>query len=166
MKGPEAPIQVVSKRHSGRIFTSLWISGLLMVAGGTFAPWAYSGQIAKSSYYITGAVQRYLDLPQWVETLLHSWSFVGPACVAVVLIRFLGMRRAAAVATLCLILFVLVVSIGFFVATAGLDTAYVSASAVGPTLTVVGGLVAAAGAAAHTVSARDRQKPLTQFATP
>ncbi|MDQ6656944.1 MAG: hypothetical protein M3Z00_01700 [Actinomycetota bacterium] len=75
---------------------------ITVCVGGTFAPWLMSGSVARNSYQLVGALQRFPIIHNTaVVAAIDGWPYLGPALmVPLLLAAFRRWRWAAAAAIL------------------------------------------------------------------
>lgn len=122
-----------------------WLAGVAILIGGTFLPWVYSGRVAKSSYSITGSLERHLNLPSWGAAIVSGWPLLGPICAGLVVIFALGLRRTAALLSLLLLVVVLLLSTGLLIV-GSRAAGPITIATLGPAVTLAGAAVASVGA--------------------
>ncbi|MDQ2846050.1 MAG: hypothetical protein M3Y77_06810 [Actinomycetota bacterium] len=81
--------------------TTLLVAITVCIAG-TFAPWLRSGSVARNSYQLVGALERFQIVDSGaVVAAVGGWPYFGPALMApLLLVAFRCWRWAAAVAIL------------------------------------------------------------------
>ncbi len=116
---------------------TLWLVGVMVLVAGTFLPWIYSGRVAKSSYSITGSLERHLNLPNWAEVIVSGWPFLGPGCAVLIVVFAIGLRRSAAAVSILCFLLIALLCCGLLIL--GRDLAGpISIAAMGPAVTLIG----------------------------
>ncbi|RIJ70974.1 hypothetical protein D1871_16305 [Nakamurella silvestris] len=132
---------MVNSRHS---FAQLWqpvsgAVGVVLAVTGTFLPWIQSGRVAKNSYQLAGAAERYLpDVNSVVTAAVALWPWQGPAWAVVLVLYLLRLRRTAAIAGGVLALLLLTVSVAALVLGPRADSSWVTMRSAGPVVTTIG----------------------------
>lgn len=122
-----------------------WLAGVAILIGGTFLPWVYSGRVTKSSYSITGSLERHLNLPSWGEAVVSGWPLLGPICAGLVVIFALGLRRTSALLSLLLLLAVVLLAAGLLIL-GSRPAGPIAVATWGPAVTLAGAAIALVGA--------------------
>jgi hypothetical protein len=122
--------------------------GLVLMIIGSFLPWAVSGQVRRSSYAISGVIDRLGIAGDGVlGTVVTLWPFFGPLCVLPVIAALLRWWRTAGVLGVVLGLAGGALSVGALVfAARQRPSASVSLDPLGPAVMAVGAVLLLVGA--------------------
>lgn len=157
---PDRPPGPAARRAVPVVPAAIVGLGLVGVVAGSFLPWVVSGQVRRSSYAITGVVDR-LDIAGdgLLGTLVGLWPFFGPLCVVPVIAGVLRWWRTAGIISVLLGLIsgALAVSALLFAARRP-AAASVSLHPLGPSVMAAGAVLLAAGGVALVVVGSTRPK--------
>jgi hypothetical protein len=131
-------------------------AGLLLVVIGTFLPWFKSGAVLRSSYdTISVARTLHLEESSPIRLALDAWTMIVPAVTLCVAVYAFGLRRTAA--TIAAVLAIVCGTIGGFAAVrSGGDDVSLGIASTGPTVTLIGGLLALLGVVGIFAGRRSR----------
>jgi len=113
--------------------------GVAAAVTGSFLPWVQSGRVAKNSYQIAGAAERYLpDVNSAVTGAVALWPWQGPIWAAIAVLYILGLRRSAAVIGVVFALALGAVSAAVLSVGTSVDNNWISLRSIGPIFTLIG----------------------------
>jgi hypothetical protein len=121
-------------------------AGLVLVAVGTFLPWFRSGIVLRDSYDTIGVARTLrLDEGSPLKLALDAWTMIIPAITLSVALYAFGLRRTAA--TIAVVVAIVCGTIGGFAAVvSGSQETSLGIAGTGPTVTLIGGVLALLGA--------------------
>ncbi|CRK56207.1 hypothetical protein [Alloactinosynnema sp. L-07] len=128
--------------------------GLAAVVAGMFLPWFRSGTVLRDSFQIIGVIKSLGFLRgDTLELLLYAWFAIIPVVTLSVVAYTLGLSRTAATICAFLAIFTGTISGGATVESGGGETS-LGIAGTGPTVTLIGSLVALVGAVGIFVGRR------------
>ncbi|HVK26352.1 MAG TPA: hypothetical protein VM677_33795 [Actinokineospora sp.] len=128
--------------------------GVVAVVVGMFLPWFRSGTVLRDSFQIIGVIQSLGFLRgDTLELLLYAWFAVIPAVTLSIVAYTLGLSRTAATIGAVLAIFTGTISGGATVESGGGESS-LGIAGTGPTVTLIGSLVALVGAVGIFVGRR------------
>ncbi len=135
--------------------------GVVLVVVGSFLPWVVSGQVRRSSYAISGVVDRLGIAGDGVlAVLVDLWPYFGPLCVLPVIVGALRWWRTAGViaAVLGLASGTLAVA-ALAIAARGAGSGSVSLDPLGPSVMAAGAALLVGGGLALALRRTTRSRP-------
>jgi hypothetical protein len=133
-------------RYPGRVAALvLAAAGLVLGVVGSFLPWVVSGQVRRSSYAVTGMVDRLGIAGDGVlGFLVAGWPLIGLLCATPVVAALL--RRWAVAGTLCVLLGIAMTAVSLaLLAVSGSGAIGVQVDPIGPSVTSAGGMLLTVG---------------------
>ncbi len=130
--------------------------GLIMVAVGTFLPWLKSGAVLRDSYESISAIRTIgiiRDSP--LNLVIDAWTMIVPVITLCVAAYAFGFRRSAATIAAVVAIFCGTVGGGAAVESSG-DEASLGIAGTGPTVTLIGGVLALLGVIGVFIGRRAR----------
>ena len=132
--------------YPGRVAALVFAAaGLVLALVGSFLPWVVSGQVRRSSYAVTGMVDRLgIAGDGVVGSLVAGWPLIGLLCAAPVVAALL--RRWVVAGVLCVLLGTAMAAVSVALLTvSGGGAIGVQVDAIGPSVTSAGGMLLAVG---------------------
>jgi hypothetical protein len=136
-------------------------TGLLLIAVGTFLPWFRSGQVLRDSYQSISIIRTIRILDGSPLTLaLDAWTMIIPVVTLCIAGYAFGLRRSAAL--LAGIMALICGTIGAIAAVeAGSGEASLGIAGTGPTVTLIGGILALLGVIGVFAGRRTRTRTVS-----
>jgi hypothetical protein len=131
-------------------------AGLVMVTIGTFLPWLKSGSVLRDSYESIGAIRTIgiiRDSP--LNLVIDAWTMIVPVITLCVAAYAFGFRRSAATVAAVVAIFCGTIGGGAAVESSGDETS-LGIAGTGPTVTVIGGVLALLGVIGVFIGQRTR----------
>jgi hypothetical protein len=125
--------------------------GLVLMVAGTFLPWSRSGMTYRNSYESLGVLREL----GFIGGLVNVWVGVIPVAAVTIAVFSIGLRRSAAIVTT--VLSIIMGTISGVAAVQGADEgSLIGIASSGPTVTLVGSVLALLGAVVVLVTQRTR----------
>lgn len=139
---PENARAAAAGRAAALVFAA---AGLVLALVGSFLPWVVSGQVRRSSYAITGMIDRLgVAGDGLLGALVAGWPLIGPLCAAPVVAALL--RRWAIAGVLCVVLGIATAAVsGALLAVRDTSAIGVQVDPIGPSVTFAGGTLLTVG---------------------
>ncbi len=131
---------------AGRLAASMFAAaGLVLALVGSFLPWVVSGQVRRSSYAITGMIDRLgVAGDGLLGTLVAGWPLIGLLCAAPVVAALL--RRWVIAGVLAVVLGLAMTGVaGALLAVSGNGAIGVQVDPIGPSVTLAGAMLLTVG---------------------
>jgi hypothetical protein len=139
------------RKWAPRIGAGVAALGLVLVVLGTFLPWSRSGMTYRNSYASLGVLREL----GFVGALVNIWVAMIPVVAITIAVYSIGLRRSAA--TVATILSIIMGTISGVAAVQGGDEgSLIGIASSGPTITLVGAVLALLGAVVVLVTQRKR----------
>ena len=138
--------------HAGRVAAVVFAAaGLVLALIGSFLPWVVSGQVRRSSYAVTGMIDRLGIAGDGVlGSLVAGWPLIGLLCATPVVAALL--RRWAVAGALCVLLGLAMTAVSLaLLAVSGGGAIGVQVDPIGPSVTSAGGMLLTVGGAWLTI---------------
>jgi len=138
--------------HLGRVAALVFAAaGLVLALIGSFLPWVVSGQVRRSSYAVTGMIDRLGIAGDGVlGSLVAGWPLIGLLCATPVVAALL--RRWAVAGALCVLLGLAMTAVSLaLLAVSGGGAIGVQVDPIGPSVTSAGGMLLTVGGAWLTI---------------
>ena len=135
-------------RYPGRVAALIFAAaGLVLAVVGSFLPWVVSGQVRRSSYAVTGMIDRLGIAGDGVlGSLVAGWPLIGLLCATPVVAALL--RRWAVAGALCVVLGIAMATVSLaLLAVGGGGAIGVQVDPIGPSVTSAGGMLLTVGGA-------------------
>ena len=142
-------------RYPGRVAALVFAAaGLVLAVVGSFLPWVVSGQVRRSSYAVTGMIDRLGIAGDGVlGSLVAGWPLIGLLCATPVVAALL--RRWVVAGALCVVLGITMATVSLALLAAGGSGAIgVQVDPIGPSVTSAGGMLLIVGGAWLIVGVR------------
>jgi hypothetical protein len=127
--------------------------GLILVVLGTFLPWLRSGSVYRDSYQSLGVLREL----GFIGGLVNVWVAMIPAAAIAIAVYAIGLRRSAAVVATILAIIMGTIA-GAAAVQGGGEGGLIGIASTGPTVTLVGSVLALLGAVVVLVTQRKRVK--------
>ena len=133
--------------HAGRVAALVFAAaGLVLALIGSFLPWVVSGQVRRSSYAVTGMIDRLGIADGVVGSLVAGWPLIGLLCAAPVVAALL--RRWVIAGTLGVLLGIAMAAVSLaLLAVSGDSAVGVQVDPIGPSVTSAGAMLLTVGGA-------------------
>lgn len=135
---------------------ALGAAGLVLVAVGSFLPWVKSGAVLRDSYESISIVRTIgvvRDSP--LNLVIDAWTMIIPVITLCVAAYAFGFRRTAATVAALVAIFCGTIGGGAAVESSG-DEASLGIAGTGPTVTLIGGVLALLGVVGVFIGRRTR----------
>jgi len=121
-------------------------AGLVLALVGSFLPWVVSGQVRRSSYAVTGMIDRLGIADGVVGSLVAGWPLIGLLCAAPVVAALL--RRWVIAGTMGVLLGIAMAAVSLaLLAVSGDSAVGVQVDPIGPSVTSAGAMLLTVGGA-------------------